>query len=156
MSRTYKVTVKMLREYSATIAIRAESQDEADQAALKAFDRWAVKEGYQVCPLGFPKPWDEHESFDHEPEIDRRFRCVDCAKDTSNSGEYYSVWDDLWAASGADDGMLCLACLERRTGRLLTAEDFRMWPDAGVWERHLAARTSRADPVPEQLEMLDS
>jgi hypothetical protein len=158
MSRTYRVTVTMLREYSATAAIRAESQDEADRAALAAFDKWAVKEGYQVLPLGFPWPWDEHECFDYEPKLDTRFRCVDCGKDTSNSGEYYSVSDDVWDASGIapDGGMLCLTCLETRIGRLLTAEDFRMWPDAGVWERHIAARVGCADPVPEQLEMLDS
>ena len=52
--------------------------------------------------------------------------------------------------------MLCLACLERRIGRLLTGEDFTaLCPSASVWERHIAARAGCADPVPEQLEMLD-
>ena len=90
MIRTYRVTVKMLREYSATIAIRARSQAEADRTALAAFHKWACEEGCQALPLGFPPPWNEHESIDHEPEIDTRFRCVDCGKDTGESGEYYS------------------------------------------------------------------
>ena len=41
--RTYSVTVKMLREYSATIAIRARSQAAADRVAITAFYKrdWA-------------------------------------------------------------------------------------------------------------------
>ena len=68
----YQVTVTMLREYSATIAIRARSQAEADRTAIAAFDKWACEEesSYQALPLGFPPPWKEHESIDHEPEID--------------------------------------------------------------------------------------
>jgi hypothetical protein len=143
MSRTYQVTVTMLREYSATIAIRARSQAEADQAAIAAFEKWACEEGCQALPLGFPPPWKEHESIDREPEVYTAFRCVDCGKDTGESGEYYSVKDNVWAASGLapNGGMLCLACLERRIGRPLTGEDFEaLWPDASAWERHLAAR----------------
>jgi hypothetical protein len=70
MRRTYRVTVTMLREYSATIAVRASSQAEADRAALAAFDKWACEEGMQARPLGFPPPWKEHESDDREPEVD--------------------------------------------------------------------------------------
>jgi hypothetical protein len=87
MSHTYQVTLTMLREYSATIAIRARSQAEADRAALRSFYKWACEEGCQALPLGFPLPWKEHENVDHEPEIDTRFRCVDCGKDTGG-GEY--------------------------------------------------------------------
>jgi hypothetical protein len=159
MTSTYRVTVTMLREYSATIAIRARSQAAADRMAIAAFYKWGCEEGYQLLPLGFPFPWKEHENIDHEPDIDTRFRCVDCKKDTSDSGEYYSVGDDVWAASGIapNGGMLCLACLERRIGRLLTKEDFEgLWPAASAWQRHIAARAGRADLPLEQLEMLDS
>jgi len=79
------------------------------------------------------------------PRSYNRFRCVDCGKDTSDSGEYYSVRDDVWAASGlaANDGMLCLACLERRIKRPLTAADFAaLWPTASAWKRHIAARAA--------------
>jgi hypothetical protein len=159
MIRTYQVTVKSLREYSATIAIRARSQAAADRMAISAFYKWgASEEGYHCAPLGFPWPWNEHENIDHEPEIDTRFRCVDCGKDTGG-GEYYMVGDDVWAASGLapNGGMLCLACLERRIGRPLTGQDFTaLYPSASAWERHIAARVGCADPVPEQLEMLDS
>ena len=158
MIRTYQVTVKSLREYSATIAIRARSQAAADRMAISAFYKWACEEGCQALSLGFPPPWKEHESVDHEPEIDTRFRCVDCGKDTGG-GEYYMVGDDVWAASGIapNGGMLCLACLERRIGRPLTGQDFTaLYPSASAWERHIAARAGCADPVPEQLEMLDS
>ena len=59
--------------------------------------------------LGFPEPWDEHEMCEHDPEIDRKFRCVDCDKSVLG-GEYYMVADELWAASGMEPngGMLCL------------------------------------------------
>jgi hypothetical protein len=157
MIRIYQVTVKKLREYSATIAIRAKSQAAADRAALDAYYKWACEDGCQVLPLGFPPPWKEHDSIDHEPEIDTRFRCVDCGKDTGGeTGEYYMVRDDIWAASGLapHGGMLCLACLERRIGRPLTGRDFAaLWPNASAWERHIAARAGCADPEHEQIEM---
>jgi hypothetical protein len=140
---SWRVTVKMLREYSATIEVRARSQEEADEAALDAFEKVACEEGLGGCDLGLPPPWNEHESTDRDPKICRLFRCVDCAKDTSNSGEYYSVSKEVWAASGLapDGGMLCLRCLEKRIGRELNGEDFTaMWPNPDAWERHLAAR----------------
>jgi hypothetical protein len=152
--KTYQVTVRMLREYSATIAIRARSQAEADGAALAAFAKWASEEGCQALPLGFPPPWEEHENIDREPEVDTAFRCVDCEKDTCESGQYYSVVDDVWAASGLapNGGMLCLACLEGRIGRPLTKEDFTaLYPAA--WERHVTARAGDPEVSPEQLEM---
>jgi hypothetical protein len=132
----------MQREYAASITVRANSQDEADQAAIAAFWKWACEKGLRGLALGLPPPWDEHESTDSDPKIDTRFRCVDCGKDTGG-GEYYTVEDDLWAASGAEDGMLCLACLERRIGRPLTEDDFTaLCPTASAWKRHLAARHS--------------
>jgi hypothetical protein len=143
--RTYRVTVKRQREYSATISIRAGSQAEADRKALAAENRWACEEGYQALPLGFPPPWQEHDSIDREPEVCTLFRCVDCGED--KDGEYYTVPDGLWAASGlaTNGGMLCLACLERRVGRPLVPEDFAaLWPSAAAWQRHLAARQAQA------------
>lgn len=83
------------------------------------------------------------------------FRCVDCRTDTAKSGEYYSVSNAVWAASGLwpNDGMLCLACLERRIGRPLTGKDFTcMWPEARAWKRHVAARDVGWRP-PVQIEM---
>lgn len=40
--------------------------------------------------------------------------------------EYYMVQDAIWSAVGIapDDGMLCIACLEKRLGRELNAKDF--------------------------------
>jgi hypothetical protein len=60
-----------------------------------------------------------------EEEFAKGFLCIDCGKDTIDD-ECYMVTDELWAASGVgpDGGMLCLACLERRTGRELTLADF--------------------------------
>jgi hypothetical protein len=145
MKRMYRVTVRVRREYSATIAMPARSQADADRLALKAYEIWFCEEdGWQALPLGFPPPWIEHESRDDAPEVDTTFRCVDCGKDTGESGEYYSVRDDVWAASGLapHGGMLCLACLEGRIGRLLTGEDFTaLWPSAAAWQRHIAARS---------------
>jgi hypothetical protein len=81
--------------------------------------------------------------------MSKTFCCVDCGKDTGNSGEYYSVGDDVWAASGLapNGGMLCLACLEKRIKRPLTADDFTaLWPTPSAWQRHIAARSgSRID-----------
>jgi hypothetical protein len=99
--RIYQVTVMRLREYSATIAMPARSQAEADRAAIAAFHTWACEEGCQALPLGFPPPWKEHESIDREPQVDTRFRCVDCGKDTSSSGEYYSVRDTFGPPQGS-------------------------------------------------------
>ena len=154
--KNYRVTVTMQREYAASITVRASSQDEADQAAIAAFWKQACEEGLHGLSLGLPPPWDEHESTDSDPAIDLRFRCVDCGKDTGG-GEYYTVDDDLWAASGMEPhgGMLCLSCLEKRIGRPLTEEDFTaIRPSASAWERHLAAREQRA--TDQQLDMWES
>jgi ATP-dependent helicase HepA len=61
-----------------------------------------------------------------------------CGVDTI-SDCYYMVDDDVWAASGGGDGMLCLPCLERRIDRPLAEADFAaIMPQC--WERHVAAR----------------
>ena len=78
----------------------------------------------------------EHQSHDYE-----QYHCVDCEKDTNASGEHYYVVNDVWATSGLapGGGMLCLACLERRIGRLLSKKDFTAVYQP-AWERHLATR----------------
>jgi len=146
--KTFNVTVKVVREYSATVKIAARTQADAEEIALdKYWDFACGRDGDMgaYC-LGFPKPWDEHESNTHEPEVDRTFHCVDCGKCTSSSGEYYMVYDDVWAASGlgGNDGMLCLHCLEQRIGRDLSFDDFTaICPSREAWARHLAQRRPR-------------
>jgi hypothetical protein len=151
MATNYAVTVTMKREYRTTITIRASSQTKAEEAALAAFEKHACEEGLQGCYLGLPSPWDEHESRDQDPEIDRTFHCVDCGKDTGSSGEYYMVADELWAETGLapNGGMLCLVDLERRIGRRLTEDDFTaIFPQS--WDEHVAARSATE---PAQLEL---
>lgn len=57
------------------------------------------------------------------------FDCIDCSVSTFQS-EYYMVHNHLWhrAGMGANDGMLCILCLESRLGRLLTEHDFTPAP----------------------------
>ena len=70
----------------------------------------------------------------------QRFLCIGCGKDTMG-GEYYMVSDELWAASGGGNWMLCLACLERRIGRELTLADFTaIAPEFEIWELHKLRR----------------
>jgi hypothetical protein len=49
--------------------------------------------------------------------------CVDCGVCVvayTGDVENYMVWEDIWPAV---DGFLCVACLESRLGRRLTAAD---------------------------------
>ncbi len=48
-------------------------------------------------------------------------RCLDCKQWTD--GEYYMIHPPLWD-SIADQGMLCIGCLEQRLGRELVPDDF--------------------------------
>lgn len=133
--RTYRVTLKRRVEYSATVKILARSQAEADRKAMAAYYEWDGDED-------FPPLWHVNDPTDYEAEIDTRFRCVDCNFDTLGT-EYYTVSDELWAAAkmAPHGGMLCLACLERRIGRLLVIEDFTACcPTLAAWQRHQAAR----------------
>ena len=144
--KEFRVTVKMAREYSATIKVWATDQAEADQMALDLFEEHVYDiNGAHGVSLGLPPPWDEHESHDYDPEIDTISRCVDCGKETIGCGEYYRVSDELWAASGISpgSGMLCLSCLEKRIGRPLTLEDFiAVLPSREAWARHVRARAA--------------
>lgn len=56
------------------------------------------------------------------------FLCVDCGIDTWEIGEYYMIHKPLWLTHGADQGMLCIGCLEDRIGRRLTSADFTDYP----------------------------
>jgi hypothetical protein len=159
MTGEFKVTIKIVREHFATITVRARDQAAADKAALARYWHVASTTGLDCAGLGLPPPWDEGEPRDFDPEIDTTFRCVDCGKDTMG-GEYYSVTEEVWAASGLapHGGMLCLADLERRIGRWLTLDDFEDCP-FGVsedWERHVAARLNDVPTSePAQLDLLD-
>jgi hypothetical protein len=63
--------------------------------------------------------------------------CIDC--DLGTRREYYMVRDEVWAAAGAPEGCLCIACLEQRIGRQLDHADFT---DAPV-NRNVRPNTSR-------------
>lgn len=55
------------------------------------------------------------------------FDCMDCGVNTSEIKEYYTLLDEVWLRANPKDlGMLCLACVENRLGRLLTRDDFDM------------------------------
>ena len=144
--KEFRVTVKMAREYSATIKVWATDQAEADQMALDLFEEHVYDiNGARGVSLGLPPPWDEHQCHDYDPEIDTISRCVDCGKETIGCGEYYRVSDELWPASGMSpvSGMLCLSCLEKRISRPLTLEDFTaVLPSREAWARHVRARAA--------------
>lgn len=62
--------------------------------------------------------------------------CADCGIDVmpdsplgSADWQRYMVHQSVWAAAGipSDHGWLCIACLETRLGRQLTAADFPAW-----------------------------
>ncbi len=54
-----------------------------------------------------------------------KFLCLDCGWDVRKTGEYYMLRDALWKRiNPADDGMLCIACAEKRLGRQLKPSDF--------------------------------
>jgi len=120
------------------------------EAAMDAFDCDAETEQWGMLS-------DAAEAID-EARGRLRFYCVGCSKNTSG-GEYYMVRDEVWAASGLDpnDGMLCLACLERRIRRPLTDDDFAaLAPSLECWERHIAQRgQSPAPPESAQLNLWD-
>ena len=55
-------------------------------------------------------------------------RCMDCAQDVSY--EFFVIHNDLWEQAVGDHrlGWICVPCLERRLGRQLTREDFKLCP----------------------------
>jgi len=51
--------------------------------------------------------------------------CMDCSKDTYASEEFYMLWYRVWRSINYKiEGMLCLACVEKRLKRELTSKDF--------------------------------
>ena len=51
--------------------------------------------------------------------------CLDCGIGTHAAGEYYMCIEAVWLeAHPADEGMLCVGCVEQRLGRRLTRLDF--------------------------------
>jgi hypothetical protein len=59
----------------------------------------------------------------------KRDDCLDCGVDTIDSAEFYMIRDETWlAANPKRDGMLCVACLEKRLGRELVTDDFTWCP----------------------------
>ena len=61
--------------------------------------------------------------FELPPPLAYDFACVDCGVDTSDTGEFYMVQDELWPLSEYGS-MLCIGCLEARLGRRLVPSDF--------------------------------
>src|SRR5690348_10334398 len=63
----------------------------------------------------------------------RRWLCLDCGRNTFEGNEdYYFLKDRLWRKLVPREqrhGMICRACIERRLGRRLTAEDFKRATD---------------------------
>lgn len=54
-----------------------------------------------------------------------RWLCMDCDVDTYANEQYYMLRPGLWRSINHKvDGMLCLACVERRLRRGLTSRDF--------------------------------
>lgn len=74
----------------------------------------------------------EYKASPTKAELRARFLCVDCSTDTSVRGisEYYVVHHEIWAEGGLErqGGMLCVACLEARIGRVLIPDDFSSAP----------------------------
>ena len=55
----------------------------------------------------------------------RKWLCLDCNVDTGKIGEHYMLIDATWQlAHNSNQGMLCIACLEKRIGRRLQPSDF--------------------------------
>jgi hypothetical protein len=76
--------------------------------------------------------------------------CLDCGVNTASIGEHYFLKNDVWfKAHHSERGMLCIGCVEKRLGRLLTSADFTDChvnrPQAGkVFSQRLLSRlTSR-------------
>jgi hypothetical protein len=93
---------------------------------------------WQVCASAM-REWDEpYKLTDEEREI--AFRCMDCAVDTQDIHEYYTLHNHVWydiTSHTCGRGMLCLGCVEHRLGRTLVPEDFQAGVpiNEGYWPR---------------------
>lgn len=82
--------------------------------------------------------------------------CTDCNTNTREAHEYYMVNFDLWRASGAGEGMLCIGCLEDRIGRQLVPGDFidapiNTDPEDELWERSPRLRNRLNNTITESV-----
>lgn len=92
--------------------------------------RWYI-ETFGPVTLG-----DLRNEIQYMKNIDDSFKCLDCGVHTGDTGEYYTVEDEIWLAANPDDhGMLCVGCLETRIGRALTPADFPEYPVNMVLEQ---------------------
>jgi hypothetical protein len=65
-----------------------------------------------------------------------RAHCLDCGVFVHAINEYYMLHNAVWQeAHPADDGMLCIGCVEERLGRRLTPGDFRLDCPCNDWTR---------------------
>jgi hypothetical protein len=74
--------------------------------------------------------------------------CLDCNVETCpgvGEWEVYMVHDHVWRDAGMDRGDLCIGCLERRLGRMLSPDDFS-------WAAEMNRFPGR--PMPPELECL--
>lgn len=77
----------------------------------------------------YPDDDDDDESYNFDDWLaDEGWLCRDCGIHTGVTGEYYMVRDELWDEFGCGHGMLCIACLEQRMGRILIPQDFTNAP----------------------------
>jgi hypothetical protein len=79
--------------------------------------------------------------------------CKDCDKATmprTGRTEWYMVRDEVWHEANGGRGYLCIACLERRLGRQLTAADLTGAPInvEKAWDTPRLAAVKRRVPVP--------
>lgn len=55
----------------------------------------------------------------------QKWICLDCKVDTRKLYEHYYLKLRIWQrVHSSEAGMLCIGCVERRLGRVLTPEDF--------------------------------
>lgn len=74
-------------------------------------------------------------------------QCHDCGHDTEVMGELYMVhhWIWEWSTGGEHANMLCIGCLEKRFGRILSSRDFIDCPlnnnEDNYWTQSLRLRS---------------
>jgi hypothetical protein len=82
-------------------------------------------DGHRVVATDFDLTPNEVEILSQELVQDRTFDCLDCSVDTLDIDEYYRLKTPVWLeANPADEGMLCIGCVEERLGRQLIPKDF--------------------------------
>lgn len=74
----------------------------------------------------------------------RRLRCIDCGIDTTITNNTYMLRDDIWAQINPRiDGMLCIACAERRLGHPFTPDDLTDVPLNRTGSPHIRSILAR-------------